>query len=58
MHRTNRLSHRVTIWGVPVAALALAFFACFTPGCNTTEGLGKDIKAGGEALEDAADDAN
>lgn len=26
-------------------------------GCNTTEGVGKDIKAAGGALEDAADDA-
>ncbi|MGE0357399.1 MAG: entericidin A/B family lipoprotein [Burkholderiales bacterium] len=31
-----------------VAALALA-------GCNTVEGLGKDIKKGGEVIEKAAD---
>jgi len=31
-----------------VAAFALA-------GCNTVEGLGKDIKKGGEAIEKAAD---
>lgn len=31
-----------------LAALALA-------GCNTMEGLGKDIKKGGEAIEKAAD---
>jgi predicted small secreted protein len=32
------------------ALLALA-------GCNTVEGLGKDIKKGGEAIEKAADKA-
>lgn len=24
--------------------------------CNTVEGFGKDVEAGGEAIEDAADD--
>ena len=32
------------------AAIALAL-----AGCNTVEGLGKDIKKGGEAIEKAAD---
>ncbi|MBZ0250071.1 MAG: entericidin A/B family lipoprotein [Burkholderiales bacterium] len=32
------------------AAVALAL-----AGCNTVEGLGKDIKKGGEAIEKAAD---
>lgn len=27
-------------------------------GCNTTEGVGRDIEAAGDAIEDAADDAN
>ncbi|MGE3108865.1 MAG: entericidin A/B family lipoprotein [Phycisphaerales bacterium] len=27
------------------------------PGCNTTEGVGKDIKSAGAGLEDAARDA-
>lgn len=26
--------------------------------CNTTEGVGKDIEATGDAIEDAAQDAN
>jgi len=26
-------------------------------GCNTVEGLGRDIERGGEAIEDAAEDA-
>jgi entericidin B len=35
------------------AMLATGFLA----GCNTMEGLGKDIKRGGEVLEKAADKA-
>lgn len=35
-----------------VTALTLA--AALT-GCNTTEGMGKDIEKGGEAIQDAAD---
>jgi entericidin B len=34
------------------AAIALAFALA---GCNTVEGLGKDIKKGGEAIEKAAE---
>jgi predicted small secreted protein len=34
-----------------VALLAAAFLAA---GCNTVEGVGKDIKKGGEVLEKAA----
>jgi predicted small secreted protein len=26
--------------------------------CNTTEGIGEDIEAAGDAIDDAADDAN
>ncbi|MFO0832322.1 MAG: entericidin A/B family lipoprotein [Phycisphaerales bacterium] len=33
-----------------IAALAVA-------ACNTTEGVGKDVKAAGEGIEDAAKDA-
>jgi predicted small secreted protein len=35
-------------------ALACAFVLA---GCNTVEGLGKDIKKGGEAIEKAAEKA-
>ena len=38
-----------------VALLALAGFACIAAGCNTVEGVGKDVKASGEAVEKAAD---
>ena len=35
-------------------AIAVAFALA---GCNTVEGVGKDIKKGGEAIEKAADRA-
>ena len=39
-----------------LAALAiLAGFVAGIAGCNTVEGAGKDIKAGGQAIENAAD---
>lgn len=41
-----------------VFVLALIVAGLAPVACNTTEGFGKDLKAGGEALEDAARDAN
>jgi len=39
-------------------ALALALLAAFSvSGCNTIEGAGEDIQKGGEAVEQAAEDA-
>jgi predicted small secreted protein len=38
-----------------VALIALAGFVLAVVACNTVEGAGKDIKAGGEAIEKAAD---
>jgi entericidin B len=37
--------------------IMLAGFAVGLAGCNTVEGAGKDIKAGGEKIEKAADKA-
>ena len=37
------------------AVLALAGFAFAVAGCNTVEGVGKDVKATGGAIEKAAD---
>jgi entericidin B len=37
-------------WLMLLCALALTLLA----GCNTMTGMGKDIKAGGQAIEDAA----
>lgn len=35
--------------------IALVVMAGFLAGCNTMEGAGKDIKRGGEKIENAAD---
>lgn len=37
--------------------LALAGFAFAVAGCNTMEGMGKDVKAAGGAVEKAAEKA-
>ncbi|MRR51204.1 MAG: entericidin A/B family lipoprotein [Rhodocyclaceae bacterium] len=34
--------------------LLLVFLAFLAAGCNTVQGVGKDIKKGGEAIEKAA----
>ncbi|HJV59416.1 MAG TPA: entericidin A/B family lipoprotein [Albitalea sp.] len=34
--------------------IAAALFAFVLAGCNTIDGLGKDIKKAGESIEDAA----
>ena len=38
-------------------AALLALMMMFVAGCNTVEGAGKDVKAGGQAIENAADKA-
>ena len=35
----------------------LVLTGTFAAGCNTVKGAGKDIQKGGEAVEDAADNA-
>ena len=40
-----------------VALLALAGLALAAVGCNTVEGVGKDVKAAGGAVEKAAEKA-
>lgn len=34
--------------------LISAFIAMFSSGCNTTQGLGKDIEKAGDKIQDAA----
>ena len=36
--------------------LLIVFCMAILAGCNTMQGLGKDIKSAGESLEDAAND--
>jgi predicted small secreted protein len=38
--------------------MALGLCPILVVGCNTVEGAGEDIEAGGDAIEDAAEDAN
>lgn len=40
-------------WRTILAAIGLLAAVC-TAGCNTLQGIGKDIKQGGEAIEKAA----
>lgn len=41
-----------------LAGLLAASILGFLGGCNTMEGVGQDVKAGGRAIERAADKAN
>ncbi|HEY5365011.1 MAG TPA: entericidin A/B family lipoprotein [Casimicrobiaceae bacterium] len=40
-----------------IALICAAAFTTMLVGCNTVEGAGKDVKAGGNAVEKAADKA-
>lgn len=37
-----------------LTVLVALYMTLFLSGCNTVEGVGKDIQKGGEAIEDAA----
>jgi len=39
---------------ITITLLVGAFVLCLSA-CNTVEGIGEDIEAGGEAIQDAAD---
>lgn len=41
-----------------IAAILAAAVLSFLAGCNTVEGVGQDVQAGGRAVERAADKAN
>lgn len=41
-----------------LVALGLAGLGLSLQACNTTEGVGEDIRAAGDAIDDAAEDAN
>jgi len=52
---SNTLSTRKPL--LVLAAVAVAAFAAAQQGCNTTEGVGKDLESAGEGISDAARDA-
>lgn len=54
--RTEEIRRRLAISGA-IAACGAALAAGMS-GCNTTEGAGEDIEAAGDAIDDAAEDAN
>lgn len=52
------LKSKTTRFSVVIAALSFAALPLLMSGCNTTEGVGKDIEAAGDAISDTARDAN
>ncbi len=50
------------VWMKRLMLVVASVFAAGMPlamsGCNTTAGLGEDVEAAGDALEDTAEDAN
>ena len=42
---------------LPVAATLLAALTLSLAACNTVEGVGKDVKASGRAIQDTANEA-
>jgi predicted small secreted protein len=40
-----------------VALIAVALLTVTSPGCNTTAGIGRDVKSVGKGVEEAAEDA-
>ena len=59
----NRISHARRLYnpgvfsttGTPMKHITLILIAAFAlAGCNTMEGIGRDVKKGGEAIERAA----
>ncbi len=47
----------LTTWARRALVAALAATALSAAACNTVEGAGRDVKATGNAVEDAAQDA-
>jgi entericidin B len=49
-------SSRVPLLAV-VATLSMGFAASFLVACNTTKGVGEDVEAAGEGIQNVAEDA-
>lgn len=57
MQARARSGYAVSKLIVAVFAMALVVGAVSLTGCNTTEGVGRDIKAAGRGIENTAQDA-
>ena len=53
--RKLRTRHRVIAWAGSACMAAAAASPLLLAGCNTSEGVGEDIEAVGDEIEDAAD---
>jgi predicted small secreted protein len=49
-------THRELVTALIIAGLMTA--GAVLSACNTTEGVGEDIEAAGDSIDDAAEDAN
>lgn len=48
----------IAYWRVGLLALVLGVTGAGFAGCNTVEGMGRDVQAVGEGTSDAAEDTN
>ena len=54
--RTGTQATRPNPWLLPTTAILLVATGLMLSGCNTTEGVGKDVSATGHAVTHAATD--
>ena len=54
---TERSEHTIRFALGVAASIAIACAALAVAGCNTTEGVGEDISAAGDAIDEAAENA-
>lgn len=55
---TNKSSTGSIVLRAAIAAAALTITGIGLTACNTTEGLGRDVEAAGDAIADTAEDAS
>ena len=51
----NFTSRTMRLGGIILAVIAFVASLAVLPACNTVEGVGQDVQAAGEGIEDAAD---
>ena len=55
MGRTRAIDLKPVLISLSMMTVILGLMASLLAGCNTTEGLGKDIKSAGSGIEHSAD---